>query len=225
MKNLGELMTNMFDDIEDKLREILSHGIYTDREKLFNLGIELGRRLNKNKIDNLRLNVWSDREQNHSKMIAINKAEKKIEELIAKLVRLSILHHINATGSWSIARGGGYALDKFSDEIVKKFNIQVVNCEMERDGDDFTVNFEVTDELATIFSTHKIYKRFDALITNHSGDNDQKLYDISVLRSYISCINAHIRNRNGWELNQYEEFLLEIGKPFTFDFLTYSHLI
>ncbi len=215
----------MFDDIENKLREIISRGIYTDHEKLFNLGIELGRRLNENKIDDFRLSVWSDLEQNHLKMSAIYQAEKNIEELIAKLVRLSILHHINAHGVWSIARGGGYGLDKFSDEIVQKFNIQVVNCDMERDGDDFTVNFVVTDQLATIFAKHKIYKGFDASITNDSGDDNQSLHDSKDLRNYIHSINAHIRNSNEWELYQYEDFLIEISKPFTFDLLTYAQLI
>jgi hypothetical protein len=209
-------MTLKFDDIENKLRELLKSGLYIDKESLFNLGVELGRQLNEHKIDNFRSIVWSDIEDRNLKVRAILDAENKIEQFIAKLVRLSILETIEETGSWSIERGGGYGLDMFSDEVVKNYNVQVSKCDMESDGGDFIVHFEVTDELARIFAKHNIYKGFTTVITNRSGSDEQQLYDTNDLPNYVQNINAHIRNGNNWELEQYEEFLLEVSKPFTF---------
>jgi hypothetical protein len=218
-------MENKFDDIEKKLREILSNGLYADREELFNLGVELGRRFSEHKIDDFRLDTWINLEKNHNRVNLIIESERKIEEFIAKLLRLSILHQIKVNGSWSIARGGGYGMDRFEDEVVEQFNVQVVNCEMDIDGGDFVVNFEVTGELARIFDKYNISKRFETVIINHHGTNDQQLYDTKDLRSYISNINAHIRNSNNWELDEYEKFLQEISKPFIFYILTYSQII
>lgn len=209
-------MTNKFEDIENKLREILNSGLYIDREILFNLGVDLGRQLNEHKLDNFRSEVWNEIEERNLRTRAILAAEDKIEEFLAKLVRLSILATIEETGSWSIERGGGYRLDMFSDDVVKNYNVQVLACDMESDGGDFIVSFEVTDELAKIFSEHNIYKGFEAVITNRSGSDEQQIYDTKNLRSYVHNINAHIRNGNDWKLEQYDEFLLEISKPFTF---------
>jgi hypothetical protein len=65
---------------------------------------------------------YKEKENLHEK--EIRDAVNEIEEFIALLLRLSILEHIENTGSWTIAKGGGYSLEMFSDEIVKKFNIQ-----------------------------------------------------------------------------------------------------
>jgi len=209
-------MANKIDEINIRLAAILNDGWALNKEQLFNLGVELGRELNNQNIDTFRLKVWSDIEKENLHEKEIRDAVNEIEEFIALLLRLSILEHIENTGSWTIAKGGGYSLEMFSDEIVKKFNIQVLSCDMESYGGEFIVNFEVTDELATIFDKHNIYTKFDARINNDDGEEEQTLYDVKRLSDYIHGINAHIRNSNDWELEKYKEFLQEISKPFLF---------
>lgn len=209
-------MENKFDEINEKLHEMLNKGWALDKEEFFNLGVELGRQLNELKIDSFRLKAWSDIERENTAEVEIRKAVDKIENFLAMLVRLSIAEHIEETGSWAIAKGGGYGLEQFSDDIVKKYNVQVLSCDMESYGGEFIVDFEVTDELEKLFTKHNIYTKFDTRIYNDSGEEEQTLYDAKRLSEYIHGINAHIRNSNEWELEKYEEFLHEISKPYLF---------
>ena len=209
-------MANKFDEINARLGLMLKDGWALDKEKLFNLGVELGKELSNQQMDDFRLKVWSDIQENNLHDNAIRDAVNEIEDFIALLLKLSILEHIEETGSWSIAKGGGYGLEMFSDEIVKKYNIQVLRCDMESYGGEFIVDFEVTDELANIFNKHNIYNQFDARIYNDNGEEDQTLYDVKRLNGYIHGINAHNKNSNDWQLEKYKEFLQEISKPYIF---------
>jgi len=185
-------------------------------EEMFNLGIELGRQLNEQKIDDFRLKIWSDIENDNSKEVEIRNAVDKVENFLAMLVRFSIAEHIEETGSWSIAKDGGYRLEKFSDEIVNKYNVQVLSCDMESYGGEFIVDFEVTDDLKKKFTEHKIYTMFNTRIYNENGEEEQTLHDVKRVDKYIHSVNAHIRNSNNWELEKYEEFLDEISKSYLF---------
>jgi hypothetical protein len=215
-------MANKIDEINIRLAAILNDGWALNKEQLFNLGVELGRELNSQNIDKFRLKVWSDIEKENLHEKEIRDAVKKIKDFIALLLRLSILEHIEEIGSWSIEKGGGYGLSLFSDEIVKKYNIQVLSCDMESYGGEFIVNFKVTDELEKIFKKNNIYTKFDARIYNDDGEEEQTLYDVKRLSDYIYGINAHIRNNNDWKLEKYNEFLQEISKPFLFLIIKHS---
>lgn len=207
-------MTNNLDEFDKKLAELLTHTWNLDKEDLFNLGVEVGRELAMHNIATYRSPIWAKLESENKQVLEIYNAAEKIENFIATLVKLSVTEHINETGSWSIAKRGGF--DKFSDEIVEKYNVQVLHCDMESHGGDFTVTFSIENELAKLFDKHNIYNEFTVNISNYSGDEHQTIYDAKEVDSYIDSVSARVRNINGWKLGNYEEFLNEISKPFVF---------
>ena len=209
-------MSNKLSEINDKLAELLKKGWALSNEDLFNLGVEFGKELAKNNIETYRAPVWSELEQSNTKELEIRKAVERIEDFIATLVKLSVTAHMQDGATWSIAKGGGYGLDKFSDEIVEKYNVQVSGCDMESYGGEFLVTFNVEGELADLFDKHNIYKEFTVRIYNDNGEEEQTLYDIKKVDGYIDDVRSYVRNSNEWELEKYIDFLHEISKPYLF---------
>jgi len=209
-------MSTKLNEINDKLAEQLTQGWSLNREDLFNLGVELGRELAAHNLVTYRSPIWEKREKENKQDLEIRNAVDKIEDFIATLVKLSVTEKIEETGSWSIAKGGGYTLEKFSDEIVKKYNVQVLRCDMESYGGEFTVTFSVEGELAKLFKKHNVYDQFTVRIYNDCGEDHQAIYNVKEVDNYIDSVTAHIRDGNGWELGKCEDFLLEISKPYLF---------
>ena len=209
-------MNEKLDEIDKKLAEQLTQGWNLNRENLFNLGVELGRELSAHNLATYRSPIWEKRDKESKHDLGIRNAVDKIEDFIATLVKLSVTEKIEETGSWSIAKGGGYGLEQFSDETVEKYNVQVVHCDMESYGGEFTVTFSVEGELAKLFKHHNVYDQFTVRIYNDCGEEHQAIYNIEEVDSYIDSVTAHVRNSNNWELGKYEDFLLEISKPYLF---------
>lgn len=209
-------MGNKLSEINEKLAELLKMGRALSNEELFNLGVECGKELATSNIQAYRAPIWVELEQGNARELEIRKAVERIEDFIARLVKLSVTEHMQDSGTWSIAKGGGYGLDKFSKEIVDKFNVQVTGCDMESYGGEFLVTFSVEGELGNLFDKHNIYKEFTVRIYNDNGEEEQTLYDIKRVDDYIDCVRSCVRNSNDWELEKYEDFLLQISKPYLF---------
>lgn len=209
-------MANKFDEIDKKLTEQLTHTWNLNREDFFNLGVELGRELATHNIATYRSPIWEKREKENNQDLEIRNAVDRIEDFIATLVKLSVTEKIEETGSWSIAKGGGYGLEKFSNETVKKYNVQVAHCDMESYGGEFTVTFSIEGELAKLFEKHNVYDQFTVRIYNNNGEEDQAIYNVKEVDGYIDSVTAHVRNSNNWVVEQYVDFLHEISKPYLF---------
>lgn len=209
-------MTTKLDEIDKKLTEQLTQGWSLNREDFFNLGVELGRELAAHNLVIYRSPIWDKREKENKQDLGIRNAVDKIEDFIATLVKLSVTEKIEETGSWSIAKGGGYGLEQFSDETVEKYNVQVLRCDMESYGGEFTVTFSVEGELAKLFKKHNVYDQFTVRIYNNNGEEDQAIYNVKEVDGYIDSVTAHVRNSNNWVVEQYVDFLHEISKPYLF---------
>lgn len=210
-------MTTKIDDINKKLENLLSVGDWLlDKEGLFNLGIELGRELEKLKIDEYVSPLWESINNKKAHDKKVRSASEKIEDFIGKLVKQSVKKHIEKTGSWSIAKDGGYRLEKFDEETVKQYNIQVLNCSMETYGGEFTVSFSVEGELLKLFEKFNIYEQFTVRIYNDTGEEEQAVYDVSDVNEYIDSVNLVIRESNEWTLEKFDDCLNEISKPYLF---------
>lgn len=221
MKLKGNLVTNKIDDINKKLEDLLNVGSWQlDRIALFNLGVELGRELEKLKVDEYISPVWESINNKKDHAEKVRKACEKIEDFIATLVKKSVKVHIEQTGSWSISKDGGYRLEKFDDEIVKQYNIQVLNCTMETYGGEFTVSFFVEGELRKLLKKFNIYEQFTVRIYNDTGEEDQTVYKVSDVNEYIDSVSLVIRERDEWALEKFDECLNEISKPFLFLIMT-----
>jgi len=210
-------MIAKIDEINKKLENILSVSSWQlDREDLFNLGVELGRELERLKINEYVSPVWESINNKNEHDENVRRACEKIEDFIATLVKQSVKRHIEETGSWSISKDGGYRLEKFDDEIVKQYNIQVLNCSMETYGGEFTVSFSVEGELLKLFEKFNIYEQFTVRIYNDTGEEDQTVYDVSDVNEYIDSVSLVIRERNEWALERFDDCLNEISKPYLF---------
>jgi hypothetical protein len=214
--------TNMKDEnliaLELELKNLFPKYGRTDEESVFELGVKFGRQLERLGIENYEPEYWKQKKQEELLKQQIRQKVDKVENLIAQLVRLSVKDLIRETGSWTIAkRNSGYgAIDQFSDETIEKYQIRILNVDMESYGGDFEIRYEVVGELGEKFKKYNIYEQFTSLVYNENGEEEQSIYDVDDVDAYIDRLTVHVENSNDWELDQYDVFLNDIAKPFMF---------
>jgi hypothetical protein len=210
-------MNTKIDELNIKLENLLADLVWRlNREDLFNLGVELGRELERNKIDIYRSPIWERLNDATARNKKIKELSNKIEEHIATLLRQSVIKHIEENGSWTISKDNHYLLDRFDEEIIKQFNIQVIGCTMERYGGEFTLTFSVEKKLAKLFKKFNINELFTVRIENRSGEEDQTLYEPGDVKRHIKNVMLDIRDGNEWTLEKCDECLQEISHHFLF---------
>jgi len=188
-----------------------------DKKVLFNLGVELGRELQKLQIEEYVLPVWEslNNKKKHEEKVRV--ACEKIEELITILVRQSVKNHIEMNGNWSISKDG--QLEEFDKEIVDQYNIQILDCSMHTYGGDFRVSFNVVGKLQKLFEKFDIVERFTVSVNNKDGEEEQSFHDTSRIDRDIRGVSLVIRQKNEWPLEKFDECLNEIQKTYLFAFI------
>jgi hypothetical protein len=204
--------------LELELKNLFPKYGLADQESVFELGVKFGRQLERLGIENYEPEYWKQKKQEEALEQKIREKVDKVENFIAQLVRLSVKDLIREKGSWTIAkRDFGYGVrDQFSDETIEKYQIRIVDVDMESYGGDFEIRYEVVGELGEKFKKYKIYEQFTSLVYNENGEEEQSIYDVDNVDAYIDRLTVHVRNSNKWEIDQYDVFLNDISKPFLF---------
>ena len=141
-----------------------------------------------------------------------------VKEFIRQLIRLSVKELITESGSWTIEKGEYFSStpEQFSDETVEKYQVQVKNVDMESYGGEFKVTFEVVGELGGKFKKYNIFHQVHSYIRNDNGEEEQTIYDANEVDRYIDNLTVYVQNSNNWSIEQYDEFIDDITKPFIF---------
>jgi hypothetical protein len=204
--------------LEKELESLFPKFGQADERSLFEIGIKFGRQLEQLGIQNYESKYWQQQKQEQMLDQQIREKEDQVENIIAQLVRLSVKELIRETGSWTIAkRNSGYgALEQFSDETIEKYQIRVLSVDMESYGGDFEIRYELVGELCEKFKKYNVYEQFTSLVYNENGEEEQSIYDVEDVDTYIDRLTVHVRNSNEWSLEQYDVFISDISKPFLF---------
>lgn len=182
----------MTDDITKLNKAVVE---YADKhrtldEKLFNLGVELGRLLEKDNIAEYRLPFFV--EQENAENIAqekgklIRQAEKRLLDLVKKAYKAEL----DESGAITIDAGyNGRKESHLSDDIVNQFLVKHTHTEQYQSGQDFTLTFLLQGKLQEIFQRHSVSPQFEITVSNNSGEEDETLYDADDIDHQLYRLN------------------------------------
>lgn len=204
--------------LEKELESLFPKFGQADERSLFEIGIKFGRQLEKIGIENYECNYW--KQKNIDRLLEVEIASKvaKVEMLVKQLVRLSVKEFITENGSWTIEKEKYFSStpEQFSDETVKKYQVQVKNVDMENYGGDYKVTFEVVGDLGKKFKNFNVFNEVHTFIRNDSGGEEQSIYDVDGVDRYIDDLTVYVQNSNNWNIEQYDVFIDDISKSFIF---------
>lgn len=205
-------MNDAIKELEAKITKHCKESFRCD-EDLFNLGVELGRLLEKQKITSYRPTYFVDAENKNNlfeKKIAII---RRIDNSIEYLLKNAIAEYIDANGPFEFsANRHSSSSDKFDQELSNKFHIQVVRTTQREVGGSFEVELSLTNEIAKIFKKYNESTSARAQVDNSTGDTHETIYrreSVEKIFSVDSNISAHYTKLTPEEL---ENFANEIEK-------------
>ena len=113
-------MPNKFKEIETELEKTIKK-FGTNTEAIFNLGVKMGRELEKTNAPDYRPSIFINIEDKEKITEEARDIKRKIEKLLLSRLRLAITEIINTNYDWTVGVDQYHSGDgKFSDEIIKK---------------------------------------------------------------------------------------------------------
>lgn len=148
-------------------------------EKLFQLGVELGRELQTLGIEKYRLPFFETQSQSVSaektKRDYIKQLNKKILDLVAKAARAHIEEYGALTFNASYRRRD---YDKLDDDIGGRFGFKHTLTSQEHVDGDMELHFTFVGKLAELFTNNNVSPNFDVTLFNSSGGDNVKVYEV-----------------------------------------------
>lgn len=216
-------MNEKIETIENQLT-VLNKNIpgIRNSEEFFRLGVELGIEMQKIGALDYKCRFWKEKEIEDQVRSDIAKRVELINKFLGDLVKRSVKSHIENTGDWTVAKKhSGYGeSERFEEETVSNFNIQLKDADMNCYEGDINVTFSVEGELRDIFNRHNIYHCFEVAVANDTGEEAITIRNTNQVDVAIGRCKSSVQNSNNWGPKEYERFLDEITKPLTFKLLT-----
>lgn len=208
-------MNTNLEQLESKLQSLFEQGDLRDSRATFDIGVEFGRLLQQQNIQNYNYAFWDKRDEENRSKKSIDAAVGAIEQFLLKLVEDSIRDHISRYGSWTISNGYlPSEFDEFDLDTCDKYCVQIARVDRSQYGDDFECMFKVVGKLAKSFNRHNICEQFEVLVSNASGEEQRSISDTEKVSSVVSFLTWRVRNSNDWDPEQYRDFLHVISKEF-----------
>ena len=181
-------MNTKINEIESELTNAIKK-FGTNNEQVFNLGVKLGRELEKTNKPDYRLAIFSELEVEKDISEQARNIKRSIEKLLLSRVRLAITDIINANYGWTVGVGQYYNGDgKFSDEIIKKYDIQFDSIHQPNTNGHFDTYFSIKGKLLKCFEEYGCTPRLEVTLDNDSGEDHMNLTDESDVESLYSPI-------------------------------------
>ena len=182
-------MNNNLNLIDHTVRDYANKHRTLD-EKLFNLGVELGRLLEKDGISDYRLPFFVEQEDAENVAQEKGKLIRQAEKLLLDIVKKAYKAELDETGAITIdASYNGRRETHLSDGIVNQFLVKHTQTEQYQSGQDFTLTFILQGKLQEIFQRHSISPQFEITVSNNGGEEDETLYDADDIDHQLYRIN------------------------------------
>ena len=181
-------------------------------EELFNLGVKLGRQLERDGVTDYRLPFFVEFENAESvkkkKTALISKAEKLILDVVKKAYKAEM----DVSGAITIdASYSGRNDTHLCEDIVNRFFVKHTHTEQYHSGQDFTLTFLLQGNLLDIFQRHSVSPQVEITVSNNGGEEDETLYDAEDIDHQFFSINieqhAHTTRLSVEELTAFVEDL------------------
>lgn len=148
-------------------------------EKLFQLGVELGRELQKLGVETYRLPFFA----NQSQSVNVEKTKREyIKQLNLKVlnqVTKAVRAHIDQYGDFTVgARNRRTSYEKLDDVIGERYGIKHTRTSQAEDGGDIELHFSFVGKLAEYFVANNVSPNFEVTLENSSGEDSETVYEI-----------------------------------------------
>lgn len=182
---MGLTMSDAINKLNDDLIELFNK--HHEAEELFNLGVGFGKYLEKNKLEDVRLEFFVQHELRKETRTAIYEDIDTLNDSLFKLVKMAFKEEINLNvfECWEIDTSSfsGHK-HELSEEIVKKYNFQVISVSQPTKWGDFELTCMLTGKLAEIVEKYQFKKVFSVSYSSASGEEYETIYEDDISSFY-----------------------------------------
>jgi len=198
-------------EFEKELAELFKSSL--DAEKLFYLGIQIGRELERDSIAEYVSLYFEDRKNSSALQLEKQEVVANINSLFLSVIRGAVTEEINKNYGWYVSKRDllGRDIDGFDEEIVKEYHINYCYAEKQDDSDEYHLYFNAVGKLKEVFKEYDLAVKLECRFSNDKGKE-------LIIVSKCSDINVYTVSANldsiyaDWELYKLEEFYNAISK-------------
>ena len=198
-------------ELEKELAELFKSSL--DAEKLFYLGIQIGRELERDSIVEYVSQYFEDRKNSSALQSEKQKIVVNINSLFLSVIRAAVTEEINKNYGWYVSKRDllGRDVEGFDEEIVKKYHINYRYAEKKDYSDEYNLYFHAVGKLKEVFEEYDLAVQLECRFSNDKGKE-------LIIVSKSTEINLHTAFTNlnsiysDWELYQLEGFYNAISK-------------
>jgi hypothetical protein len=191
--------------MKDKLAEldqkIEGHCVNTSRydETMYNLGVEMGRLLERESIASHRPQVFQNFNQNNLLHTAKEAEYTRIKDYLAFIVRNAVGAQIDAYGAFCFAASMN-SQDLLSDDIVEKYHCQIYRSRNTTDTH-FVVHVDFVGQVEDALKLGKLPSRADIDLENTTGNDEEILYKGNDVKKFMDLsLNVRVASYEEYEL-------------------------
>lgn len=205
------------DDINSKVSQ-LTGDRHSKLEDIFNLGVQLGRYLEKNDLINIRLRSFEQIDQETQLKDELRQLHKTVCVLLERLVKISIKDQINQSlrREWSIGFNKVYGTSsEFNPSVVERRYVQFSSVER-GEGEYFIAHFSVQGKLRDLFEKYNQPNQFEFIVDNDYGYDSVSITEerqIDALHSFMIFQKCEL-SKHG--VDGYTEFVNDLKKSLLF---------
>ena len=200
-------------DIDAKVRQLTEDRKYK-LEDIFNLGVQLGRHLEKEQIADVRLSYFAEFDEKTQLRSEFGQLHKSVCDWLERLVRMSIKEQISESKfrDWSIGFNRLYGNNgEFDASIVDKRCVQFKSVRR-GEGEHFIAFFEVQGKLKNLFDKHNQPTEFEIIVDNDDGDDYVSISKEEQIDSLYGCMISYNCELNREGIDSYSKFVNELEK-------------
>ncbi len=158
--------------IEQKIKDIeYCNGKIS--EELFDVGVELGRLLEKNSVEKYRLQLFVDKDNVKNKTISKRKEKKDkmkdIDEALSCRAVSAIIEMIDKSDEFILSSVKAVT-DEFTSDIANKYEMNIKEVKLVNGGDHFKLNFSFSGDIKELLDKLDIGQYFCCYILNRDED-------------------------------------------------------
>ena len=198
-------------ELENELAELFNSSL--DAEKLFYLGIQIGRELERDSIVEYVSQYFEDRKNSSALQSEKQKIVVNINSLFLSVIRGAVTEEINKNYGWYVSKRDllGRDVEGFDEEIVKKYHINYRYAEKKDYSDEYNLYFHAVGKLKEVFEEYDLAVQLECRFSNDKGKEliiVSKSTDINVHTAFTNLNSIY----SDWELYQLEGFYNAVSK-------------
>jgi len=184
-------------------------------ESIFNFGVQLGRILEKNKVENYRLSFFSEQEAKENQLESKRTRIDSVNKILQKIICLAHKEEIRENGSISYDAGWRGRNAPLNKEIEEKYNITYSSINQTNVGGDFDIYFMLNGQLKDLFEKHNVPTQIEITLSNSSGEEEEYLRDEEDVDNFYSPHISLYPHHDNITLEKVDAFAKDVEKFYT----------